>query len=116
MQVAKLVVRSAQDGESRQRFNDKELLILSELGLDQVPSATSFVEFVSEKYSLSASGVWYTLKKLKRKRVVDFMEKGEGYKPLSLTGLGIVVFRKQQSWPAYNVYYAVERAAPRLNF
>ncbi|MCL5008361.1 MAG: hypothetical protein M1156_00520 [Candidatus Marsarchaeota archaeon] len=116
MQVAKMVVRSAQDAQSQQSFNEKELLILTELGLDQVPSATSFVQFVAEKYSLSVSGIWYTLKKLKRKRVVDFMEKGEGYKPLSLTGAGIVIFRKQQNWPSYNAYAAVERAAPRLNF
>jgi len=113
--VAKMVVRGS-EGETCPRFNEKELLILSELGLDQVPSATSFVEFVSGKYSLSASGVWYTLKKLKRKRVVDFTEKGEGYKPLSLTSMGVSIFRKQQNWPSYNAYYAVERAAPRLNF
>ncbi len=115
MQVAKLVVRGVKV-QSEPRFNSKELLILSELGLDQVPSATSFVEFISGRYGMSASGVWYTLKKLKRKRVVDFMEKGEGYKPLSLTELGMGVFRRQQSWPSYNAYYAVERAAPKLNF
>ena len=116
MQVAKIVVRSAQEDQRQQRFNDKELLILSELGLDQVPSATSFVEFVAPKYGLSMSGVWYTLKKLKRKRVVDFTEKGEGNKPLALTDIGLGVFRRQQSWPSYNAYNAVERMAPRLNF
>lgn len=111
MQVAKIVVRGAK-AEDQLRFSSKELLILSELGLDQVPSATGFVEFVSGSYGISASGVWYTLKKLKKKRVVDFMEKGEGYKPLALTEYGLNVFRKQQAqWPEYNGYVPIGRAA-----
>ena len=118
MQVAKIIVRDAQEGQSCPRFNSKEMMILSELGLDQVPSATSFVEFVSGRHGMSASGVWYTLKKLKKKRVVDFMEKGEGYKPLSLTEFGLSAFRKQQSQlPAYNGYVPIGRVtAPRLGF
>ncbi len=101
MQVAKLLVRSALEVQPELRFNDKERLVLGEIGLDQIPSATSFVEFVSGEYGLSASGVWYTLKKLKQKRVVDFTEKGEGYKPLALTELGKKVCRQQRNAPAY---------------
>lgn len=116
MQVAKTIVRDAQKVQPEPRFSAKELLILAELGLDQVPSATGFVEFVSGRYGMSASGVWYTLKKLKKRRVVDFMEKGEGYKPLSLTELGLSAFRKQQAqWPAYNGYVPLGRVVtPRL--
>lgn len=101
MQVAKLLVRSAMEVQPEPRFNDKERLLMAEIGLDQIPSATSFVEYVSESYGLSASGVWYTLKKLKQKRVVDFTEKGEGYKPLALTEVGKRVCRQQSRPPLY---------------
>ncbi len=79
------------------RLSSKELLMLSEIGLDQVPTATDFVEFMSENYNMSQSGIWYTLKKLKKEGIVDFMERGEEYKPLSLTEGGITVLRNNMT-------------------
>ena len=97
MQVAKLLVRNSEDAQPAPVLSEKELVLLSEIGLDQIPSASSFVSFVSEQYGLSQSGVWYILKKLKQKRVVDFTEKGEGQRPLALTGLGIKEFRQARN-------------------
>ncbi len=93
--MAKTIVRSA--GKLNKRLNPKELALLSEIGLDHIPAATNFVEFFSESYGVSASGIWYTLKKLKKERVVDFTEKGEAYKPLSLTEEGILLLREYRS-------------------
>ena len=95
MQLSKTIVRSA--GKLNKRLNNKELALLSEIGLDQIPAATNFVEFFSESYGASPSGVWYTLKKLKKERVVDFTEKGEAYKPLSLTENGISILRQNSA-------------------
>ncbi len=60
-----------------------------------MPTATDFVDFVSTKYEVSQSGVWYTLKKLKKEKLVDFTEKGEQAKPLGLTDLGMKVIRSR---------------------
>ena len=95
MQLPKTIVRSA--GKLNKTLNDKELALLSEIGLDQIPAATNFVEFFSQSYGASPSGVWYTLKKLKKERVVDFTEKGEAYKPLSLTENGISILRQNSA-------------------
>ncbi len=111
MQVAKLLVRSANVAQLEQELSEKELLLLSEIGLDQIPSASSFVSYVAEQYGLSQSGVWYILKKLKQKRVVDFTEKGEGQKPLTLTELGVRAFRQQRSGPTYAPAPAQQRNA-----
>ncbi len=93
MQVARISSRDA--FAYQEYFTEKELILLREIGLDQIPTATLFVDFISERYSLSASGVWYTLKKLKKYGMLDFMEKGEGYKPLSLTSVGRSILRRQ---------------------
>ena len=77
------------------RVTDKELRLLYEIGLNIVPTATDFVDFVSAKYNLSKSGVWYTLKKLKKEKLVDFTEKGEEARPLGLTELGMKVIRSK---------------------
>jgi hypothetical protein len=74
-------------------FSDKEVLLLAEIGLDEIATATSFVEYVCDKYGISRSGAWYCLKKLKKEGVVEFTEKGEEYRPLSMTEKGLEVFR-----------------------
>ncbi len=74
-------------------FSDKEVLLLAEIGLDEIATATSFVEYVCGKYGISKSGAWYCLKKLKKEGVVEFTEKGEACKPLSMTKQGLEVFR-----------------------
>jgi hypothetical protein len=75
------------------RVTDKELTLLYEIGLNVIPTATDFVDYVSDKYAMSQSGIWYTLKKLKKEGVVDFTEKGEVPRPLGLTELGMRVIR-----------------------
>jgi len=97
MQVAKTIVREASANQKPVPISEKELILLSEIGLEAIPTATSFVEYIAEKYRLSASGVWYTLKKLKEKRVVDFTERGEEDKPLSLTEFGRGTIRRKIS-------------------
>ncbi len=77
------------------RVTDKELTMLYEIGLNIVPTATDFVDFISDKYQVSQSGVWYTLKKLKKEKLVDFTEKGEEARPLGLTELGMKVIRSK---------------------
>jgi hypothetical protein len=76
-------------------FSDKETLLLAEIGLDEIATATSFVEYVCDKYSISRSGAWYCLKKLKKEGVVEFTEKGEEYRPLRMTEKGLETFRTQ---------------------
>lgn len=97
MQVAKTIVRTGSESLSASAISEKEFVLLQEIGLDFIPTATSFVEYIAEKYQVSPSGIWYTLKKLKEKRVVDFTEKGRGeeYKPLSLTQYGKEIIRRK---------------------
>jgi repressor of nif and glnA expression len=92
MQITRTILKSA---GIKNKFTEKEIILLSEIGLDQIPAATNFVQYFSQRYNISESGIWYTLKKLKRKRVVDFTEKGEAYKPLSLTDNGITILRQK---------------------
>jgi Mn-dependent DtxR family transcriptional regulator len=77
------------------KVTDKELTILYEIGLDLIPTATEFVEVISSKYGVSQSGVWYTIKKLKAEGLVDFAEKGEVHRPLSLTDFGTKSIRSK---------------------
>jgi hypothetical protein len=76
-------------------FTDKEVALLAEIGLGEIPTATSFVEYFCSKYGISRSGAWYCLKKLKKEGVVEFTEKGEEYRPLRMTEKGLEVFRSQ---------------------
>ncbi|MDE1804926.1 MAG: hypothetical protein KGH59_04060 [Candidatus Micrarchaeota archaeon] len=73
----------------------KEQVIIAEIGFDHITTATSFVEYLYEKYGFSRSCVWYNLKKLKKKGVLDFAEKceSEAYKPLYLTKEGVSTLR-----------------------
>ena len=77
------------------RVTDKELMLLYEIGLNLIPTATDFVDHIASKYEVSQSGVWYTLKKLKKEGIVDFTEKGEEPKPLGLTEFGMKVIRSR---------------------
>jgi DNA-binding MarR family transcriptional regulator len=75
------------------RLSGKEAQLLAEIGLDWGSTATSFVDYICSRYEISKSGAWYVLKKLKEKGVVEFTEKGEGQKPLSMTEKGLEAFR-----------------------
>ncbi len=79
--------------EKVRRLSEKEVVLLAEIGLNEIPTATDFVEFAAEQYGMSQSGIWYTLKKLKKEGMLDFTERGETYKPLTLTEGGMRVLR-----------------------
>ncbi|MGC8629007.1 MAG: hypothetical protein ACP5T4_02240 [Candidatus Micrarchaeia archaeon] len=70
------------------------LSIIFEIGFDEIGSATSFVEYFCERYGESKSTIWYRLKRLKERHIVDFSERGEEPKPLSLTLVGRELFRQ----------------------
>jgi predicted transcriptional regulator len=76
------------------RLSDKAVMIIAEIGLGEISTATSFIDYFCSKYGMSKSGAWYCLKKLKKAGLVAFTEKGEQYTPLSLTEKGIELFRK----------------------
>lgn len=92
------------------RVTDKELMLMYEIGLNVIPTATDFVDYVSSKYQVSQSGVWYTLKKLKKERIVDFTEKGEEPKPLGLTEFGMKVIRSRVTDVENRQYHHVTMA------
>ncbi|MDE1822892.1 MAG: hypothetical protein KGI00_05095 [Candidatus Micrarchaeota archaeon] len=85
------------DNSESLRISDSDMEIIYAIGLNEYPTATEFVVAFSYRYSKSASGVWYALKKLKKGGIVDFTEKGEGQKPLGLTEKGMQVLRSEMT-------------------
>jgi DNA-binding PadR family transcriptional regulator len=79
------------------RISDKAATLIMEIGFDEIATATSFIDYISAKYGVSKSGAWYCLKKLKKAGIVEFTERGEQYKPLSLTAKGVELFRQFRS-------------------
>lgn len=79
------------------RPSGKEAQMLVEIGIDWGSTATSFVEYMCDRYEISRSGAWYCLKKLKKEGVVEFTEKGEEYRPLRMTEKGLEAFRAYMS-------------------
>lgn len=71
---------------------EKEELTIMEIGLDEIDSASSFVSYISEEYKLPKSSVWYNLKKLKELGLLDFANKDEKGKKLSLTKSGVYMY------------------------
>ncbi len=90
MQVDK---KQYSEDSGRIRLSEKEVVLLAEIGLNQIPTATEFVEYASAAYGMSQSGIWYTLKKLKEKGILSFTEKGDEYRPLALTEGGMKLLR-----------------------
>lgn len=74
---------------NRKIFNKCEQLIILEIGYDLIPSASSFTEYVSNIYGFSKSTVWYNLKNLKNKNVLNFATKINPKQILALTKKGI---------------------------
>jgi len=108
MQVG-TITSSAFDGS---RLSGKAVTLIIEIGLDEIETATSFIDYICAKYNVSKSGVWYCLKKLKKAGLVEFTEKGDAYKPLSLTQKGVELFRGFRSVP---VYAQAAGARPQAN-
>ena len=114
MQVANTIIRNYKAVRAgAARVSLKEEAVLRAIGLSQVPTATEFVKYFSLEYEVSESGTWYTLKKLKERGLLDFMEKGEEGKPLALTQHGLSLIRggslgslrrmvEQEAMPSYN--------------
>ncbi len=71
----------------------RERLVMIEIGRDRIDTASAFVSYMSESYGFSKSSVWYNLKRLKDKDVLDFATKEEQGKPLTLTGRGLSLLR-----------------------
>ncbi len=67
----------------------KEQLIMIEIGSDSIGSASSFVQYMSDSYSISRSSVWYLLKRLKDKKILHFATREEPGISLELTKEGI---------------------------
>jgi predicted transcriptional regulator len=79
------------------RLTSREELVLVEIGLDKIDTASSFVEYMSESYMFSRSSVWYILKRLKDKGALDFATKDDPGKALELTSLGKAQMRSISS-------------------
>ncbi len=73
--------------------SDKRMLIISEIGYDQIATATSFVEYIYEKYGVSRSTIWYNMNEMKKNGVLDFADKDNKNKPLALTRDGVTLLR-----------------------
>ena len=70
------------------RLTEREQLVILEIGSDTIDSASSFVGYISDTYSISKSSVWYLLNRLKEKEMLDFASRDEPGKPLKLTKIG----------------------------
>ena len=78
------------------RLSQRERLIVMEIGLDSIDSASAFVSYINESYGFSKSSVWYNLNRLKEKGAVDFATKEEPGKQLMLTKAGVAEFRSME--------------------
>ena len=78
------------------RLSKRERLIVMEIGMDSINSASSFVGYISESYGFSKSSVWYNLNRLKEKGVLDFATREEPGKFLVLTKAGLGEFRAME--------------------
>jgi DNA-binding PadR family transcriptional regulator len=70
------------------KLSRREQLILLEIGYDAIDSASAFVGYMSEEYGFSKSSLWYNLKRLKERKLLDFATKDEPGKTLVLTRRG----------------------------
>ncbi|MGC8478780.1 MAG: hypothetical protein ACP5NE_02540 [Candidatus Micrarchaeia archaeon] len=81
-----VITRELKKGSS---LSERERVVLAEIGKDEIISASSFVDYVSEQYAMPKSTAWYVLRKLKDKGMLDFASKEEVGKPLQLTRKGL---------------------------
>ncbi|MCL4380848.1 hypothetical protein M1141_01070 [Candidatus Marsarchaeota archaeon] len=70
-------------------LSKREQLIILEIGYDEITSASSFVDYISNMYGVSKSSVWYSLNNLKEKEIVDFATKDHPGHTLVLTKSGV---------------------------
>jgi hypothetical protein len=71
------------------KLSRREQLIVLEIGIDRIDTASSFVDYIEENYGFSKSSIWYCLNRLKESGLVEFACKQDHIgKPLSLTKPG----------------------------
>ncbi len=71
------------------KLSRREQLVMLEIGKDKIDTASSFVDYMQENYGFSKSSIWYCLNRLKEFGLVEFANKVEQGKPLSLTKTGL---------------------------
>jgi DNA-binding PadR family transcriptional regulator len=71
------------------KLGRREQLLLLEIGRDRIDTASSFVDYIRDMYGFSKSSVWYCLNRLRDFGLVEFANKDEIGKPLSLTRQGL---------------------------
>lgn len=75
-------------GKKFHSLTRREQLILIEISKDSIDSASSFVDYISDYYSISKSSIWHVLKSLKSSGLLEFASRYEIGKPLRLTRYG----------------------------
>jgi DNA-binding PadR family transcriptional regulator len=95
--VAQMVV--LKESEKSSKLSERERLLLLEVGRDEIYSASMFVDYFSEEYSMAKSTVWYNLHKLKAKEILDFASKEEVGKSMKLTKKGLSELMRLRSTP-----------------
>ncbi len=80
-------------GEYNKKICNKcEQLIILEIGYDSIATASSFVTYISNVYGFSKSTIWYNLKNLKNKHILNFATRQDPKEYLSLTKSGARYF------------------------
>lgn len=78
------------------KISRREQLIMVEIDRDRIDTASSFVEYMEDTYGFSRSSTWYCLNRLKEEALVEFANRDEMGKPLSLTKQGLAELSRLQ--------------------
>lgn len=87
--MARRIQTSSANQMAELKLSEREQLLLVEIGGDEIDTATSFVNYINEEYGFSKSAIWYNLNQLKQDGLVEFANKDETGKPLTLTKDGM---------------------------
>ncbi len=99
------------ENNRKKMLNKREQLIIFEIGYDEITSASSFVEYISNIYRFSKSSVWYSLNHLKAKNIVYFATKDHPGQTLVLTKFGVTELNhiKNQGFELVNYFKLKEK-------
>lgn len=79
-------------------LNEKEKIVIAEIGTDEFQSASKFAAYISEEYNIPVSTVWYTLKRLRDKGLLEFSDRESNlFIPLRLTKNGLRLYNELPS-------------------
>jgi predicted transcriptional regulator len=74
------------------RLNKREKMILKEMGENNVHrSMTKFVQFLSKKYNISRTCVWYNIRKMRDSGLIVFGNQNARGTRASLTEFGLLI-------------------------